>query len=856
MLKEYKGNLLNSKAKYIVHQCNCVIKSGKASGLAYSVFKEFPYANTYTPDHNRKPGTIDVLGDGKDQRFIINLYGQFLPGGPSAKETEEQRVEYFIAALKEVLKIENIESIAFPKLIGCAIAGGDWDVYYNIISKFAKKLGDQVEVEIVDFDENVPFIKPKKQDVAEPVKPSVKPNDQFQKLVDRCKQSVKESGNALTDQEKDRLKSELKFASENKKLIEDVDYFFSNDLFGGEKNEVNSLLFYVLGITKKYPDLDREFSFSYELDRTETRISDPDVDIDFEYRESVLEYLCKKYGKQNVALVGTANTYKPKAAIQFVAKALDVTKTQTPNMKKFTPENDREGKRLSKILINVPKVGLKQWLGEDPKFSPPNRRIIESMSLIQDERRKNPKLFEMAKRLEGLNRSYGTHAAGVVISDELLNLSPLHPAKQVIVPGGYGVKREEIKLDMMTTQYDKDDVEYVKLLKFDFLQIATLRHIRLAMEMIYERHKIDPVDFNKMKLNDPKVFKTIDDCLLEGLFQISGEAFKGKEYVITDRETGEVVLDEDGQKKTRPSKGVIKVIGCNSFADIVASNALGRPGPMMCSMHNKYAEAKKTGEFNYAHPSLESILKPTYGQLIYQEQLTAMAQTLAGWNYGKADKLRKACAKKDGELLRELESSFKENCKKRNLSNQLIDEMWNIAVQFGEYAFNKSHACLYAHITYITAWIKTYYPVEFICAVLTAEADSSDEDYLKSENSFKKEYKKLEIVPPNVCESKKSFYPIGKMKIIAPFFAIKGIGHRVSNEIVKQQPYLTVEDFYHKVDRGVVSDKVIDTLIDMDAFFKFGTKDEVKRKIMVVSKLSSLASKKQKQSVATTNTLF
>jgi len=502
----------------------------------------------------------------------------------------------------------------------------------------------------------------------------------------------------FTDDDYDFLKKELKFMIRSESLMSDIVYYIKNKRFGGTKNKYNSMIFYVLGITTKGPDITKEFNFEYELDRKNTRLSPPDVDIDFENTEFILKYLEDRYGTEKVALIGTSGTYGPKAALQFCAKALNVAKTDyLPDARRFSSENDQEAKRLSKIIPNLPSYSLGQWLGEEPIKENVNQKVQASMDALRKEHKKYPKVFESAKEICGLNRNYGTHAAGVIISYRDVSLdAPLFVAKAICIGefGELGLSEEDIALaNRMSTQYDWRECEDIGLLKFDLLRISTLRQMSLAENLVKERYG-KTISIEGLKPNDPKVFKTIDNLKLEGIFQISGNAFTSV-FVKWDRQNRCNLRDpETGRIQLGKRKGLMEVIGCHDFNDIVAANALGRPGALAFKLHEKYREAKKDpSSIKYPHPDLKFILESSYGCLIYQEQLIKMCMKLAGFSFSEADKVRQACGKKIVAYLVEMEGKFREGCKKNKIPENVINQMWDTAVEFGNYAFNAAH-CL------------------------------------------------------------------------------------------------------------------------------------------------------------------
>lgn len=661
--------------------------------------------------------------------------------------------------------------------------------------------------------------------------------DKYDRLVSVLKSEIDNRHGKLNKNYRDRLNSEIRFFKTRPSLISDALNFFDlREKIGGKGkiNKPNSLIFYVLGVTEKEPDLSRDFRFDYVVRQDSRRTSPPDIDIDFESRDIILNFLCEQYGEERVALIGTSISFKPKAAVQMAAKALDITKTQRFGDRGFSSENDQQAKRISKIMPNVPNISLSQWLGEDEKFKPPNSNIEEAMNLLKEEEKRYPEVFNHAKKLEGKIKAYGTHAAGVVVSrDPLVKDVPLHWTKFVTYseldyyldnPSGTDSKIANLP----STQFDMEEVEELGLLKFDFLQLENLRQMTLAEHLIEEcsykgKSEIE-FDLENLETNDPKVFKTISDLKLEGLFQISGNAFRSGFFQEKNWETGEYIYKDDGTPKMRWRKGPMEIMGCDDFSDIVASNAIVRPGPLKSKVHYDYVRGKKKPEtVEYSNQRLKPILEPTYGVLVYQEQLISMAQALAGFTFSEADKLRKACAKKKMDLLGEIEPKFREGCFKNQVPPTVTDAMWDICIKFGEYAFNKSHSTAYAYITYQTAFLKTYFPTEFICAVLSSAV--SNETKLEAlSKSFKEEYKELKIHPPDINKSKNTYVPCGNMEIVAPFVSIKGLGEKVSHNLVVNQSYSSIHDFVMK---NTLNQSNVETLIAYRVFREFGSDEEV-----------------------------
>lgn len=679
--------------------------------------------------------------------------------------------------------------------------------------------------------------------------------EKFDLLKKICQKKFRETdGN---DIQKKRIVEELKFFNEHPSLVNDVIYFLKHKKIGGDLNNPNSYLFYLLGITNKEPDYSKEFTFIFEVDEDNKRMSPPDIDIDFEHRESILQHVCDLYGTEKVGLIGTAQAYKPRAAVQSAAKALDITGTAKEGDQKFSSENFQEAVRLSKLIPELPGVSLGEFLGhpkinkktgEKEYFSPPNNKVKDAMKSIQDEAKRYPEVFELALKLEGMFKNFSTHAAGVVISSN--NITDDVPLQRL------GKKKKdksdyEEEETLMSTQFDMEDIEDIGLLKFDFLQIDTLRQIRLCENLILQTRGIDklPFDLDYLETNDKNVFDTINKNRLEGLFQISGDIFCGKEYPLRNFETGEFLRDDKGKIKTRRQAGLMEVIGCHDFNDIVAANALGRPGPLICDMHREYGKGKENPKsIQYGHKLLEPILKETYGQLIYQEQLIEMSQKLAGFSYKLADKLRKACGKKKKELLDEVKPKFFSGCEQVGVPQNVAKDMWHIAVEFGSYAFNKAHSTAYAEITYQTAYLKTYYPEEFICAILTSMANKSDSDLQESIQKFQKEYKNLKILSPDINESKETYVPTGKkMTIRAPFISLPGVGERVSQHIVPMQKFADITHFLEAVDKTVVNSATIKTFQENGVFDSIGDRQEIELGIKKYEQMDGMVKKKPKK---------
>ncbi|MDO8609304.1 MAG: hypothetical protein Q7R95_02035 [bacterium] len=441
----------------------------------------------------------------------------------------------------------------------------------------------------------------------------------------------------VTKENSDRIKTELLFFANHTSLIRDILAIYRDKKFGGDINKPNSIIFYAIGITNKKADLKKEFNFLFDIDKEQSRISPPDIDMDLENRDPIINKLCHKYGKDRIAIIGTSMRFQPKAALMFSAKALDITGTAKDGDKRFTSENDQEATRISKILsnTNLP-LKLKQWTGEDEKFIPPNNRLRETILRIKKEKERYPKVFESAEHLEGKIKSYGQHAAGIVLSQNpLYEDVPLHIAK-ISKSENFDVFFDTSSQNSyMTTQFDMEDLESLGLLKFDLLLVNNIRQMSFIESLVARSNGgIVPFDLERLETNDPKVFNLIDSGKLEGLFQISGKAFIDHDFHLKNSDGSPVIDEKTGKQKVKRSRGLMRTIGCSDFNDIVVANALGRPGPMAFDMHKQYAENKKDGNnIKYAHPILEPILKDTHGLMclakdteIYDYKLNKIVQ--------------------------------------------------------------------------------------------------------------------------------------------------------------------------------------------------------------------------------------
>jgi DNA polymerase-3 subunit alpha len=392
--------------------------------------------------------------------------------------------------------------------------------------------------------------------------------------------------------------------------------------------------------------------------------------------------------------------------------------------------------------------------------------------------------WDYALALEGLNRNAGTHAAGVVISNE-----PLWKKTPLFKPTGQ---------DTLATQYNGKYVEDVDLIKFDFLGLKTLTVIEEALKLVEKRHG-KRINFVEENIDDPTVYRYISTGDTLGLFQIESAGM------------------QDLAKKLKPS----------GFEDIIAMLALYRPGPMESGMLDDFVERKHgRAEITYMFPELEPILKPTYGVIVYQEQVMQIVQTIGGFSLGEADLVRRAMGKKNKDEMDRLKEDFAVGAGKKGFDMGVARELFDLIVKFAGYGFNKSHSAAYAMITFYTSYLKYYYPTEFMAAILTLEKNNTDKVV-----KYVDELKSLDIVlrPPNINRSELVFQAdeIDEQKVV--FFgmgALKGAGDVAINSIIKTRneggEFKDMSDFVSRIDASKVNKRVIETLAKAGAFDDFG----------------------------------
>jgi DNA polymerase-3 subunit alpha len=530
----------------------------------------------------------------------------------------------------------------------------------------------------------------------------------------------------------------------------------------GRGSAAGSLVAYALRITDVCP---LKFDLLFERFLNPERVSMPDIDVDFcfERRGEVIEYVRQKYGRESVGQIVTFGTMKSRAAIKDVGRTLGFTPAETD--------------ALAKLIPNQPNFSL--------TVKDAVEQIAEIAKLYRTDERYR-QLLDYAMALEGLSRHTGVHAAGVVIAP-----GPIDDYVPVCTQSskGAGAGDEE---SVVVTQYDMNALEKAGMLKMDFLGLTTLTVISDALEAIEARSGTRP-DLDTLPLDDPDVYRMLRAGRTCGVFQFESA-------LATD---------------------MLRSMRCDRFDDLVASNALMRPGPLDAGMHKVYQRRKRGEEpVSYALPELEEVLAPTYGVITYQEQVMRIAQLLAGISLAEADVLRKAVGKKDAELIRQELGKFIEKSVARGYERKVIEDLAAQIETFGRYGFNKSHSVAYSVISYHTAWLKTHYPAEFMAAILSSAIGDTD-----SVVKFINEARELdiEVLPPDVNESGYKFTPVGQpgeKRIRFGLGAIRNIGRAAIDSIRAaraETPFESLFDLCERVDLRLCNKRVFEALIHSGA---------------------------------------
>ena len=521
----------------------------------------------------------------------------------------------------------------------------------------------------------------------------------------------------------------------------------------GRGSGAGSLVAYSLKIT----DLDPlQYNLLFERFLNPERVSMPDFDIDFcqANRDRVIDYVKDKYGRDAVSQIVTFGTMAARAAIRDVGRVLDMSYMFCDGISKLIPNKPGQHITIDGAIKAEPILAERLDKEDDVKT-----------------------LLALAQKLEGMTRNVGMHAGGVLIAPgKLTDFCPLYQQ-----PGSTSA----------VSQYDKDDVEAIGLVKFDFLGLATLTILELARDMIVKRHKgQENFAFENIQLDDAATYKLFADGRTESVFQFESRGMQGM------------------LKDARPSR----------LEDLIALNALYRPGPM--DLIPSFVARKHGREVvEYPHPLVEKVLSETYGIMVYQEQVMQTAQVLGGYSLGGADLLRRAMGKKKAEEMAEHREIFRKGAGVNGLSEEKADEVFDLMEKFAGYGFNKSHAAAYSLLAYHTGWLKVHFTAEFFCANMTIEIDDTDklkvlfEDALKFGISFD---------PPDVNRGTHRFEPVSDKVIRYGLGAIKGTGQQAIDAIVKAReeggPFTSLFDFCVRVDRSRLNKRSVEALVKAGAF--------------------------------------
>lgn len=594
--------------------------------------------------------------------------------------------------------------------------------------------------------------------------------DAFEYLKELCYDGL-EKRYTVTDEHRERLDYELGVI----KGMGFVDYFLivwdfirfarENDVAvgPGRGSAAGSLVSYCLGITSLDPI---KYSLIFERFLNPERVSMPDIDIDFcpERRSKVFDYVVEKYGEDKVAQIITFGRMKAKLAVRDVGRALDIPYAQVDKIAKLIPFNMTISESMA---------------------------VSSELSAMYNNDPQVKKLIDISKALEGLPRHSSTHAAAVVITGEpIVNYVPL---------------QKKSETDSITTQFEKDTIEQLGLLKMDFLGLRNLTVIENAVKIIKKTRNID-ININNISLDEQEVYKTISEGNTDGVFQLESAGMKSF------------------MQELKP----------DSFEDIIAGIALYRPGPMKQIPRYIYNKMHPN-EVTYKHPLLENILDVTYGCMVYQEQVLQIVRDLAGYSLGSADVMRRVISKKKPEAMKVEREKFIygltdeddniviEGCIRRGIAEETAISIFDEIRDFAEYAFNKSHAAVYAIIAYQTAYLKTFYPVEYMASLISSIEDAD------KVNEYIMNCKSMGIVPlpPDINKSFDTF-TVEDNGIRFGLSAVKNVGRSFILRVVQEREYggqfKSFSDFCMRMVGNDMNKRAVEGLIMCGAFDSLGAK--------------------------------
>ena len=520
----------------------------------------------------------------------------------------------------------------------------------------------------------------------------------------------------------------------------------------GRGSGAGSLVAFALGITTLDPII---HGLLFERFLNPERLSMPDFDVDFcmEKRDLVIDYVSNKYGSGAVSQIATFGTMAARAVVRDVARAMG---------KPYAL-----GDRISKMIPFAPGMTLDKAKIEQPIFA----QTIKNDSEVRE-------IVDLSYKLEGIARNVGKHAGGVVIAPgSISDFCPVYVDRQSA---------------SVMTQYDKDDVEKIGLVKFDFLGLRTLTVIDRAVKSInLDKDEAKKFDIESIPLNDDKVFKLLSSGKTMAVFQLESSGMR------------------DLIKRLKPTK----------FEEITALLALYRPGPLNSGMHEEFVDRKHgDSPVTYPHELLEEVLKETYGVIVYQEQVMEAARVLAGFSLGQADILRRAMGKKKKEEMEEQREIFVKGCKKNNIKEKNAEQIFDLINQFAEYGFNKSHSAAYALISYQTAYLKAYYPEHFMASVMSSELGNTDKIYALTQECVRMGIK---VLKPSIVSSSKRFLVNDQNEIEYGLGAIKGVADNFIKHVCesrKNKQFRNLWDFSKKVDIKLGGKKSLEALSQSGSF--------------------------------------
>jgi DNA polymerase-3 subunit alpha len=526
----------------------------------------------------------------------------------------------------------------------------------------------------------------------------------------------------------------------------------------GRGSAAGSIVAYSLGITNVDP---LAYDLLFERFLNPERVSMPDIDIDFCYerRGEVIQYVRERYGMDSVGQIITFGTMKARAAVKDVARVLKIPPAEADRITKLIPSGPAYSLTIPEAVKKIRE--LKDLAASAPVYE---------------------RMIDLSSRIEGISRHASVHAAGVVIAP-----GPIREYVPVCTAPTKGAGQRGKGENSIITQYDMVSLEKVGMLKMDLLGLRTLTVIHDAVGLVHDRHGVD-LDMDTLPLDDDAVYQLLRSGRTSGVFQFESP-------LATE---------------------TLRNMKCDRFDDLVACNALLRPGPLDAGMHTVFIK-RKLGEepVSYPHPALEEVLKATYGVITYQEQVMRIANVLAGFSLAEADVLRKAVGKKDAELIRNELDKFVERAVAAGHDRKVIKEIAGQIETFGRYGFNKSHSVAYSILSYQTAWLKAFYPAEFMAALLSSEIGNTDKvvQYINEAREMG-----LEVLPPDIIESGFKFTVVGDTRIRFGLGATRNVGAGAIDSIIAARTedpgaINSLAEFVERIDVRLCNKRVLESLI-------------------------------------------